>query len=348
MLILSSAVSWRAAPVPPLAAPPVARVVVHASPSRTAAGRAGSSNSVDPASWDTAVLHGGPNAEGLQRVQQSLSPSMFAAIESGQRGLPLEGYETVSHVARGAPLSGLQRVYEWSADTVGQFFGGSAQAAPSSWRGERDAGRAAMMVRDQPGFASARAYENPRAPRSVSPEDFIARFNTPAHPIRTRCNRADRADSGAYFPNHVNPSMCPVLSRTVSSRISAQAAGAAGGAQRALEGTQGVLSSVRVRLPSNAASLTVKVSREGGVPRSDAWNLHTGIAGISARIVSGRATVALPNIVNCRPVEPRTGEQACSIPVVQGRVDGKRFVTVEVFAARGGAPIRLEVAAQPA
>jgi hypothetical protein len=286
------------------------------------------------------VLHGGPNAEGLQRVQQSLSPSMFAAIESGQRGLPLEGYESASHVARGVPLSGLHRVYEWFADRTGTFFGGRAEVALPTWRGERDAGRAAM-AREQPGFAGA----NARAPRSVSPEDFIAQI---ARPGRTRCNNADRADPAAYLPSHVNPSMCPAVRNTISDNISARQARAAGGVRHTLDGTQGTLTRVNVALPRTAASLTVKVSREGGVPRSDTWNLHTGIAGISARIVSGNTTVALPNIVNCRPVEPRTGEQACSIPVVRGRVDGKRFVTVEVFAARGGAPIRLEVAAQPA
>jgi hypothetical protein len=179
--------------------------------------------------------------------------------------------------------------------------------------------------------------------RSVSLEDALRHVEGRA-PLTRRCNTSDRSDPAAYyaFPEHANPSLCPELRRTLSGRISAP--DLARGSRRILDGAQGVLTRMHLALPPNAVTLTVKVSREGGTPEAGPWNRHAGIAGIVARVVSGNASQSIPNLANCRPTEPRTGKQVCTIPVESGRVDGKRFVTVEVFATRAGAPILLEVA----
>jgi hypothetical protein len=105
-----------------------------------------------------------------------------------------------------------------------------------------------------------------------------------------------------------------------------------------------------VGLPSDAATLTVKVSREGATPETDTgtWNRHTGIDGVVARVISGDANHPVPNLATCQPTEPRSGKQVCTIPIERGRVDGKRFVTAEVFATAAGTPILLEVASRPA
>jgi hypothetical protein len=142
----------------------------------------------------------------------------------------------------------------------------------------------------------------------------------------------------------VNPSLCPVVSRAVSRRMPAEKVGAPGGARRTLAGEQGVLTRVRVALPEKATELTVKVSRKGGGPETGTWNRHNGISGVSARVVSGNPRATIQNIANCRPTEPRTGKQVCTIALDRGQIDHRQFVTVEVLATREGEPILLEAA----
>jgi hypothetical protein len=364
---------------PPSLAPPVAEpaffVVL---PVRTAAGRAAALDFAHRAPQPAGMSPDGRNVEGLEPGMQSIDFSMIEAIERGARGLPWSG-DDAAHAADGARPSVLERVYVWCGDRVRQFLGGPGEAEPPAWSSERASAREqrSVLVEDvlkqmearpqQPRPSGTREHGGVSvedflrqvgrgAPqsrssgageqRSVSPEDFLREFD--AHPRQARCNTFDRADPSAYFPGSVNPSLCPELARTVSSQISARAVGAAAGVQRTLEGGQGVLTRVRVALPSNAATLTVKVSREGATPGTDTWNIHEGIAGVQARVVSGDQRALVPNLANCRTTEPRTGKQVCTIPVERGRVDGKRFVTVEVFAAQAGRPILLEVASRPA
>ncbi|WP_175102831.1 hypothetical protein [Pararobbsia alpina] len=302
--------------------------------------------------------------DGLQRAMQSVDFSMLAASERGGFGRQGDGPSGARSVAQ---PSVPERVYEWCGDSIRSLLGGLAQTKPPARSTHRHAGLAEPGHGEQAGSAGRRerrgagedfltSLGNPHPARRSAAEarpstveDFLTSLGNP-HPARqSRCNTVDRSDPDAGgIDQHVLPTSCPTLVRTVSTRIPAQEVGMVLG-RRTLDGTQGVLTRVRVGLPANAARLTVTVSREGGASGTEVWNRHTGIAGIAARVVSGRANHVVPNIANCRPAESLgAGKQGCSIPVEHGRVDGKRFVTVEAFATRNGTPIQLEVTSQPA
>jgi hypothetical protein len=89
---------------------------------------------------------------------------------------------------------------------------------------------------------------------------------------------------------------------------------------------------------------TVSRMGRGGAPETGTWNRHNGISGVIARVVSGNPGEFMQNIANCRPTEPRTGKQVCTIALDRGQIDKRQFVTVEVLATGEGAPILLEVA----